>query len=45
MKVAFEAIIYICDQKSFNNLVVTIQEEDFKDDISMEYGFYQASKQ
>ncbi len=45
MKVAFKAIIYICDQKSFNNLVVTVQEEDFKDDISMEYGFYQASKQ
>jgi hypothetical protein len=44
MKVAFKAIIYICDQKYFNNLVVTLQEEDFIDDISMEYGFYHTSK-
>jgi hypothetical protein len=40
MKVAFKAIICICDQKSFNNLVITLQEEDFMDDISMEYKFY-----
>jgi hypothetical protein len=40
MKVAFKAIICICDQKSFNNLVITLQEEDFMDDISMEYEFY-----
>ncbi len=45
MKVTFKAIVYICDQTSFNNLVVTLHKEDFKDDISMEYGFYQASKQ
>jgi hypothetical protein len=40
MKVAFKAIVYICHQKSFNNLVVTFQEEDFMDDIIMEYEFY-----
>jgi hypothetical protein len=45
MKVTFKAIVCICDQKSFNNLVVIFQEEGFMDDISMEYGFYQASKQ
>ncbi len=44
MKVTFKAIVCICDQKSFNNLVVTFQEEGFINDISMEYGFYQASK-
>ncbi len=45
MKVTFKAIVYIYDQKSFNNLVMTFHEEDFMDDISLEYGFYQASKQ
>jgi hypothetical protein len=45
MKGAFTVIVCICNQKSFNNLVVTFQEEGFMDDISMEYGFYQASKQ
>ncbi len=40
MKVGFKIIVCICDQKSFNNLVVTFQEEDFMDDISMEYTFY-----
>jgi hypothetical protein len=40
MKVVFKAIICICSQKSFNNLVITLQEEDFLDDISMEYEFY-----
>ncbi len=44
MKVGFKTIVCICDQKSFKNLVVTLQGEDFID-ISMEYGFYQASKQ
>jgi hypothetical protein len=44
MKVNFRAIVYICNQKSFNNLVITLQEEDFMDYIFMEYGFYQASK-
>jgi hypothetical protein len=34
-----------CNQNVFNNLVVTLQEKDFMDDISMEYRFYQASKQ
>ncbi len=45
MKVAFIAIICICDQKYFNNLVITLQEEDFVDDIFMEYVFYMVSKQ
>jgi len=36
MKVAFKAIVCICNQESFNNLVVTLQEEDFMDNISME---------
>ncbi len=40
MKVNFKAIVYICDQKSFNNLVITVHEEDFMDDISMDYSFY-----
>jgi hypothetical protein len=40
MKVNFKAIVCICDQKSFNNLVVTLYEEDFMDEIFMEYGFY-----
>jgi hypothetical protein len=40
MKVGFKIIVCICDQKFFNNLVVTFQEEDFMDDISMEYTFY-----
>jgi hypothetical protein len=44
MKVAFKAIVCICNQKSFNNLVVTLQKEDFMDDIFMEYEFYKASK-
>jgi hypothetical protein len=44
MKVAFKTIVCICDQKSFNNLIITLHEEGFMDDISMEYGFYQASK-
>ncbi len=39
MKVAFKTIVCICDQKSFSNLVVTFEEEDFMDNISMEYGF------
>jgi len=43
MKVTFKVIV--CNQKSFNNLVITFQEEDFKDNISMEYRFYHASKQ
>jgi hypothetical protein len=45
MKVAFKAIVCICNQKSFNNLVITLQEESFMDNISMDYGFYQAFKQ
>jgi len=45
MKVAFKAIVYICNQIFFNNLVVTFQKEDFMDDIFMEYEFYKASKQ
>jgi hypothetical protein len=44
MKVTLKAIVYICDQFFFNSLIVTLHEEDFMDDISMEYGFYQASK-
>jgi hypothetical protein len=40
MKVAFKAIACICDQKSFNNLVVTLQEEGILGDIFMEYVFY-----
>jgi hypothetical protein len=44
MKVTFKAIICICNQKSFNNLVITLQEKGILGDISMEYGFYQASK-
>jgi hypothetical protein len=40
MKVAFKVIVHICDHKFFINLVVTLQEEDFKDDISMDYKFY-----
>jgi hypothetical protein len=40
MKVTFRAIVCICDKKSFNNLVLTFQEKDFIDDISMDYGFY-----
>jgi hypothetical protein len=40
MMVAFKKIVYICGHKSFNNLVITFQEEDFMDDISMEYKFY-----
>ncbi len=40
MKVIFKTIVCICDQIFFNNLVVRLQEEDFMDDISMEYGFY-----
>jgi hypothetical protein len=40
MKVTFKTIVYICDQKPFSNLVITFQEEDFMDDISMEYKFY-----
>jgi hypothetical protein len=44
MKVAFKTIVCICDQKFFNNLVITLQEEKFMDDISMEYGFYQTSE-
>jgi hypothetical protein len=39
MKVTFKAIVHVYDQKSFNNLVMTLEEEDFMDDISMEYGF------
>ncbi len=45
MNITFKAIVYICNRKSFNNLVVTLQEENFMDDIFIEYGFYQASKQ
>jgi hypothetical protein len=30
MKVTFKAIVYIYNQKHFNNLVITFQEEDFK---------------
>jgi hypothetical protein len=37
MKVAFKAIVSICNQKYFNNLVVTVQEEGFMDNISMQY--------
>jgi hypothetical protein len=44
MKVTFKTIICICDQKSFDNLVVTLQEEGILGDIYMVYGFYQASK-
>jgi hypothetical protein len=44
MKITFKAIACIYDRKSFNNLVVTLHENDFKDDISMVYKFYQASK-
>jgi hypothetical protein len=36
MKVAFKAIVCICNQESFNNLDVTLQEEDFMDNIFME---------
>ncbi len=39
-KVIFKVIVCICDHKSFNNLVVTLQEKVFKDNISVEYGFY-----
>ncbi len=45
MNISFKAIVCIFDQKSFNNLVITLQEDDFMDEISMEYTFYQASKQ
>jgi len=44
MKVTFKANVCICNQKSFNNLVVTFQEENFMDNISLEYRFYQASR-
>jgi hypothetical protein len=37
MKITFKGIAFIYDQKSFNNLVVTLHEKDFKDDISMVY--------
>jgi hypothetical protein len=40
MKVTFKVMVCICDQKSFTNLVITLQEDDFMDKISMEYGFY-----
>jgi hypothetical protein len=43
LSITFKAIVFIYDQKSFNNLVVTLHEKDFKDDISMVYKFYQAS--
>jgi hypothetical protein len=36
MKVDFKTIICICNQKSFNNLVVTLREQDFMNNISME---------
>jgi hypothetical protein len=36
MKVTFKTIVCICNQECFNNLVVTLQEEDFMDNISME---------
>ncbi len=45
MKVNFKAIVCVCDQILFNNLIITLQEEDLMDDISMEYEFYEASKQ
>ncbi len=45
MKVSFKAIVCICNKKSFINLVVTLQEDDLMDEIFMEYGFYQVSKQ
>lgn len=41
MKVAFKAIVCICDQQSFNNLVITLQEGDFEEEIFIEYIFYQ----
>jgi hypothetical protein len=44
MKVTFKVVVCICDEKFFNNLVVTLQEEGISNKISMEYGFYQASK-
>jgi hypothetical protein len=44
MKVTFKVVVSICDQIFFNNLVITVQEEGISRDISMEYGFYQASK-
>jgi hypothetical protein len=40
MKITFKAIAYIYNHKSFNNLVGTFHEEDFKDDIFMVYKFY-----
>jgi hypothetical protein len=40
MKFSFKAIVYICNQIFFNNLVITLQEEDFMDNISMDYEFY-----
>ncbi len=44
MKAAFKTIVCICDQIFFINLVITLQEEEFMDDIFMEEIFYQASK-
>jgi hypothetical protein len=44
MMVTFKTIVYICNQKFFNNLVITLQEEEFMDDISLEYKFYWAPK-
>jgi hypothetical protein len=44
MKITFKVIAFIYDQKSFNNLIVTLHEKDFKDDISMVYKIYQVSK-
>jgi hypothetical protein len=40
MKVVLKKIVYICNHKFLNNLVVKLQEEDFMGDISMEYEFY-----
>jgi hypothetical protein len=40
MKITFKAIACIYEHKSFNNLIFTFHENDFKDDISMVYIFY-----
>ncbi len=40
MKVTFKVVISICNQNSFNTLVITLQEEGISGNISMEYGFY-----
>ncbi len=45
LKVKIKVIICICNSQSFNNLVFTLNGQDFNDKFSMEYGFYMASNQ